>query len=50
LIDDRVGTDLACWATIDPETLAITTMTGARITQEYEAWLAESEYSADEPQ
>jgi hypothetical protein len=24
-------------------------MTGARIAQEYEAWLAESEYSADEP-
>jgi hypothetical protein len=24
-------------------------MTGAPIAQEYEAWLAESEYSADEP-
>jgi DNA-binding CsgD family transcriptional regulator len=49
LIDDTVGTDLTCWATIDPETLAISTMTGARMAQEYEQWLAESESSADEP-
>jgi DNA-binding CsgD family transcriptional regulator len=49
LIDDKVGTDLTCWATIDPEMLAISTMTGARLAQEYEQWLAESEYSADEP-
>ena len=30
LIEDTVRTDLACWATIDPETLVISTMTGAR--------------------
>jgi DNA-binding CsgD family transcriptional regulator len=46
---DRVGTDLTCWATIDPETLAISMMAGARIAQEYELCLAEAEYSADEP-
>ena len=27
LIDDKVGTDLTCWATIDPEMLVISTMT-----------------------
>ena len=51
LIKDTVGTDLACWATIDPETLVISTMTSgdARIPPEYEQRLAESEYSIDEP-
>ena len=51
LIKDTVSTDLACWATIDPETLVISTMTGgdARIPPEYEQRLAESEYSIDEP-
>lgn len=49
LIDDKVSTDLTCWATIDPETLVISTMTGARIAPEYELWLAEAEYSANEP-
>jgi DNA-binding CsgD family transcriptional regulator len=51
LIDDRVGTDLTCWATIDPEMLVISTMTSGetRIPQEYEPRLAESEYSTDEP-
>ena len=51
LIDSRVGTDLTCWATIDPEALVISTMTSgeARIPQEYEPLLALSEYSPDEP-
>lgn len=51
LIKDTVSTDLACWATIDPETLVISTMTSgdARIPAEYEQRLAESEYSIDEP-
>jgi len=46
LIDRTVSTDLTCWATIDPETLVISTMTGARIAPEFEMLLAESEYSA----
>jgi hypothetical protein len=51
LIDDEVGTDLTCWATIDPEMHAISMMTSgeAQIPTEYEPFLAESEYSADEP-
>jgi DNA-binding CsgD family transcriptional regulator len=51
LIKDTVSTDLACWATIDPEMLVISTMTSgdARIPPEYEQRLAESEYSIDEP-
>jgi DNA-binding CsgD family transcriptional regulator len=51
LIDEKVGTDLTCWATIDPENLAISMMTSgeAQTPPEYEPLLAESEYSADEP-
>ena len=51
LIEDTVGTDLSCWATIDPEMLAISMMTSGetQIPSEYEPFLAESEYSADEP-
>jgi DNA-binding CsgD family transcriptional regulator len=50
LIERTVSTDLTCWAAIDPETLVISTMTGARIAPEYERLLAESEYStASEP-
>jgi DNA-binding CsgD family transcriptional regulator len=51
LIEDKVGTDLSCWATIDPEMLVISMMTSgeAQIPTEYEPFLAESEYSADEP-
>jgi hypothetical protein len=30
LIEAKVGTDLSCWATIDPETLVISTMPAAR--------------------
>jgi DNA-binding CsgD family transcriptional regulator len=51
LLETKVGTDLSCWATIDPEMLAISMMTSgeAQIPTEYEPFLAESEYSADEP-
>lgn len=51
VINTRVSTDLTCWATIDPETLGISTITNGetRIPQEYEPRLAEAEYSADEP-
>jgi DNA-binding CsgD family transcriptional regulator len=51
LIDEKLGTDLTCWATIDPELHAISMMTSgeAQIPTEYEPFLAESEYSADEP-
>ena len=51
VISHQVGTELACWATIDPETLTISTMTSgeARIPQQYEPRLAEAEYSTDEP-
>jgi hypothetical protein len=49
LIAGTVGTELMCLATIDPETLVISTMTGARLSPEYEQRLAESEYSSDEP-
>jgi hypothetical protein len=51
LIDDKIGTDLTCWATIDPETLVISSMTGgqAKIPSEYEPRLAEAEYSGKEP-
>ena len=43
VIEARVGTDLTCWATIDPETLVISTMTSgeAKIPSEYEPRLAE---------
>jgi DNA-binding CsgD family transcriptional regulator len=46
-----VGTELTCWATIDPETLVISTMVSGetRIPPDYEPRLAEAEYSADEP-
>ena len=38
LIEAKVGTDLTCWATIDPENLVISTMTSgdSRIPWEYE--------------
>jgi hypothetical protein len=51
LLEAKVGTDLSCWATIDPEMLAISMMTSgeAQIPTEYEPFLAESESSADEP-
>jgi DNA-binding CsgD family transcriptional regulator len=51
MINERVSTELACWFTIDPETLVISSMTNgeAQVAPEYEPRLAESEYSAEEP-
>jgi DNA-binding CsgD family transcriptional regulator len=51
VIGKQVSTELTCWATIDPETLVISTMVSGttRIPQEYEPRLAEAEYSDQEP-
>ena len=51
VIARHVGTELTCWATIDPETLVISTMTNGptRIPAEYEPRLAESEYGPEQP-
>ncbi len=51
LVGRQVSTDLTCWATLDPETLVISTMTNgpARIPAEYEPRLAESEYGGEQP-
>jgi DNA-binding CsgD family transcriptional regulator len=51
VVGRQVSTDLTCWATIDPETLVISTMTNGetRIPPEYEPRLAEAEYSPDQP-
>lgn len=52
---ERIGRDvnaeLTCWATIDPETLVISTMTSGRtrIPPQYNALLADAEYSPAEP-
>jgi DNA-binding CsgD family transcriptional regulator len=47
LVDRAVGSDLACWAAVDPETLVISTMTSGRATipTEFEPRLAEAEYA-----
>ena len=46
-----VGSDLACWATLDPETLVVSMMTSGDTTipAQYEPLLAQAEYSGDEP-
>lgn len=46
-----VGTELTCWATLDPETLVISAMASgdARIPSRYDPLLADAEYSPDEP-
>ena len=49
LIDATVRTDMTCWAGLDPETLAVSGFTGTQVAPEYERWLAEAEYSANEP-
>ena len=51
VVGGAVGAELTCWATIDPETLAISTMvSGATpIPPGYEPWLAEAECSPNEP-
>jgi DNA-binding CsgD family transcriptional regulator len=51
LVGRYVGTDLTCWAMLDPATHTIGSMVSgdARIPGEYEPLLAESEYSGTEP-
>jgi DNA-binding CsgD family transcriptional regulator len=51
VVGRQVSSDLTCWATLDPETLVISTMTNgaARIPPEYEPRLAEAEYGANQP-
>lgn len=51
LVDPVVRSDLACWASLDPQNLAITSMTSGtdRIPVEYEPVLAEIEYAPEEP-
>jgi DNA-binding CsgD family transcriptional regulator len=51
LVERTVGADLACCASIDPETLVISSMVSgeARIAPEYEPLLAAAEYSPGEP-
>lgn len=46
-----VGTELTCWATIDPETLVISALTSGetRIPSGYGPLLADAEYSPGEP-
>ncbi|MET0843773.1 MAG: helix-turn-helix transcriptional regulator [Mycetocola sp.] len=51
LVDRVVPTELTCWATIDPETLAISAMASgdSRLPSRYEPLLADAEYSPGEP-
>ena len=51
VIGGAVGADLTCWASLDPETLVISSMVSGetRISPEYEPDLAAAEYSPDEP-
>lgn len=51
LVCREISTELTCWATIDPETLVISTMASGetRIPAAYEPLLAEAEYATAEP-
>lgn len=51
VVGRSVGAELMCWAALDPDTLAISTMiSGAvRIPREYEPLLADAEYREQEP-
>jgi DNA-binding CsgD family transcriptional regulator len=51
IVGDAVGTELTCWAALDPEALVISSMVSGdtRIPPDYEPRLAEAEYSVDEP-
>ncbi|WP_326837054.1 LuxR C-terminal-related transcriptional regulator [Amycolatopsis rhabdoformis] len=51
LVDRVVPTDLACWASLDPDTAVISSMTSgrARIPHRYEPLLAAYEYDGAEP-
>ena len=52
VVDRQVSTELTCWATIDPETLVISTMTSGQtgIPAQYEPLLAEAEYTTGDAQ
>ena len=51
LIGEHVPADLTCWATLDPQTLAISGMTSGtdRAPPEYDPLLAAAEYATSEP-
>lgn len=51
LVDGWVPSELTCWATLDPESLAISSMTSGvgRIPVEFEPLLAAAEYDPTEP-
>jgi DNA-binding CsgD family transcriptional regulator len=51
VVERVVGSELTCWAGIDPATLVISSMTSgaARIPDEYEPRLAETEYAGTVP-
>lgn len=51
IVERAVPSDLTCWATIDPQTLVVGSMTSGRqrLDPLYEPLLAEAEYAADEP-
>ena len=51
LIERDIPAELTCWATIDPESLVISTMVSGfpRVPSHYEPLLADAEYSAGEP-
>jgi len=51
LVDREVGSDLACWVTMDPQTLGLSSIaSGAdRIPAHYEPLLAAAEYTEHEP-
>ncbi|HET6739781.1 MAG TPA: LuxR C-terminal-related transcriptional regulator [Kribbella sp.] len=51
VVEQVVGSELTCWAGIDPGTLVISSMTSgaARIPEEYEPRLAETEYAGGVP-
>ncbi|WP_371400784.1 LuxR C-terminal-related transcriptional regulator [Kribbella sp. NBC_00662] len=51
VVEQVVGSELTCWAGLDPATLVISSMTSgqARIPSEYEPTLAETEYAGSVP-
>lgn len=51
LVERVVPCDLTCWASLDPDSAAISSMTSGvtRIPQQYEPLLANYEYDSDEP-
>ncbi|MFG1819747.1 helix-turn-helix transcriptional regulator [Kribbella sp. NPDC049174] len=51
VLEQVIGDDLTCWAAMDPGTLVVSSMTSGRvrIAPEYEPRLAETEYSANNP-